>query len=108
LKAYGEGWITKRIAYSHAYASWLETPGYTNEYSSVKESTYSELTTYEEENEPAFVKAANEATSGNSAVRSEFRTLYEQIADMYELNYDWGSNKCTEMQMLNIVYCDVK
>jgi len=107
LKAYGEAWITKRIAYARAYTKWWETPGYTNEYSQEKSTAYDDLTTFEEENEPAFVKVANETTSNSSSVYTEFKTLFNLLADAYELNYNWGSNDCLEMQVLNTVYCDM-
>lgn len=108
LKTYGEGWLERKLDIATAYraydnASWSNYSAYQalrDTYNNKKNEFSDWLAT----NKPDINVVAPLNFDDTSKMYSEFNKLDDLIAETYALNYNSGSDDCTEF--LGEVYCE--
>ena len=107
LKTYGEGWLTKCLAYTKSYRDYNNL-SYSDPKNSAARDAYqnaqTELKNYVASNEPDIKQIGGLNFDNNSKVYNEWSKLYDLISETYAENYNSGSGDCSEF--LGVVYCD--
>lgn len=99
LKAYGEGWQEKTVAYARAtqeyYAAGYDDPN-KGALRSEMEKARTEQKAWTMENKPEMAEVAPMNFEGEATMVEEFTRLYSMITKAYQENYKKGSGDCTE------------
>lgn len=107
LKAYGEGWLERRIAINAAYRAYYNASYSNPNYNQLREDYNNKKNEYNDwiaTNKPDIKTVAPLSFNDTSKMYSEFTKLYDLITDTYEKNYNFGSHDCSEIA--DKVTCD--
>lgn len=107
LKAYGEGWLTRKQAAAKAYREYYAA-SYTDEHKddlrkSMQEKQ-KEFTDFNASAKPNIKEVQPLETADTAKLYARFEELYNLIKNNYEEHYNRGSGDCKEL--LNEVVCD--
>lgn len=107
FKTYGEGWLEKTLETAHAYQAYDNESYLSNNKSTLREeyeNKKSERSDWIAANKPDIETMAPLEFSNTSAMYTEYNKFYQNLADIYELNYNAESDDCTEF--IGEIICD--
>lgn len=108
LKVYGEGWLEKSLAQTHAYQVWDNVPYSDYQNKNALREAYTNAQKEQKEwvtaNKPDIATLVDIKMADANKLNTEFNKLRSMIATRYEENYDSESGDCWEF--LGEVTCD--
>ncbi len=107
LKKYGEGWLEKTLAYTHAFQVYRNTSWSASNYNDVvaaRDDAKTAQENYSMENKPDIGTLAGLNFDNTTKMYNAFEEMRELINREYEANYDYESGDCFEL--FGEVVCD--